>query len=95
MLNSMPDPVPIPDTARADMAARLDRLIGIPVDLYDGIPGATSGRARSLLDIAPHIAARARALMDTVLPGATPGMDTTLLIVSAPEWAADALDRTA
>jgi hypothetical protein len=66
------------------MAERLEELLGIPVELFDGMPGAPTGRARDLLDVDPYLAIRARALMDHVMFGRN-DMDTVPLVVSAPE----------
>ncbi|MYW00389.1 hypothetical protein [Streptomyces sp. SID3343] len=74
-----PIPIPIPCAVPAGLAA----VLAVPVDLVDGVPGA-SGRVWSLLDINPCRAHAARALMDTVTPGPS-GLDTVLLVVSVPE----------
>ncbi|MFI6587505.1 hypothetical protein [Embleya sp. NPDC050493] len=101
MIPSMPGPgarqidTPPPATTRAAMAARLDALLGIPIELFDGMPGAATGRARDLLDIDPYIAIRARALMNTVMHGRTPTSDTILLVVASPELTTDHMDRAA
>jgi len=80
---------------RARMAARLQALLDIPVDLFDGIPGATSGHAQDLLDADPLLAVSARRLMTTVMHGRTPDMDIALIVVSAPELTADDIDQAA
>jgi len=97
---SMPDPDPVddtppPDTTRAHMAARLEALLGIPVDYFDGVPGAVTGPGRDLLDVDPLLAVRARRLMATVMHGRTPDLDTALIVVSMPEFTADDVDRAA
>lgn len=92
MNNSMP----APDTAQARMAARLEALLGIPVDYFDGVPGAATSRGRDLLDVDPFLAVRARRLMATVMPGHAPGLDTALIVVSTPDdYTADGFDRAA
>ncbi|GCD99733.1 hypothetical protein [Embleya hyalina] len=82
-------------TSRAAMAARLDALLDIPIELFDGMPGTTTARARDLLDIDPYIAIRARALMNTVMHGRTRDTDTILLVVASPELTTEHMDRVA
>ncbi|MFJ8746629.1 hypothetical protein ACIRL2_45740 [Embleya sp. NPDC127516] len=101
-MNTLPGPgarridAPPPATTPAAMAGRLQALLGIPIEFFEGMPGTgTEGRARDLLDVDPYLAVRAPALMNTVMRGREPALDTALIIVASPELSTDHMDRAA
>ncbi|MFF7250016.1 hypothetical protein ACFZBU_39710 [Embleya sp. NPDC008237] len=59
------------DADRAHMAARLEKILGIPAELLLGIP-TDNPWIRGLLSVDPHLAERAPRILETALATAPP-----------------------
>lgn len=80
--------------ARA-MAARLNTLLDIPVELLLGTPGEPSVAVRGLLDVDPYLAVHARQVMATAMRAA-PGRPAAVpILTTLPDLDQDDVARAA